>query len=76
MQIIFCAVVNEPQQGIDGGKRDGNWVCFNIAKCVKAKITFFTKLAISNALCCGEAIKSLVQTTVRKFVRFAFFLDK
>lgn len=48
---IFCAVVNEPQKGIVGGKEVGYWVCFNIVKCVKAKITFFTKLAISNALC-------------------------
>lgn len=72
---IFCAVANEPQKGVVGGKEAGYWVCFKV-KCVKAKITFFTKLAISNASCCGEAIKSFVQTTVRKFVSFAFFLDK
>jgi len=70
---IFCAAVKEPQKGIVGGKEAG--YC-NIVKCVKGKITYFTNIAISNGLCCGEAIKSLVQTTVRKFASFAFFLDK
>lgn len=37
---------------------------------------FLTKLAIRNALCCGEAVDSLVETRVTEFRSFAFFLAK
>lgn len=73
---IFYSVVNEPQKDTVGGKDVGLWVCFNVVKCVKAKITFFSKLAIRNVLTSGEAVMFLIQITVRIFVGFAFFLAR